>query len=133
MFQTTVCFIPWTHQHIIEMRSVLLITLPVALIIFINLTSANDSQDENNESSVIKAFQIKSVLMNKMSSSLAPRLGSYRLCISKALNWVLSLRECSDREEKGEEEVQLIRALDYDCHSGGSAVQCWFEALWVLG
>ena len=35
--------------------------------------------------------------------------------------------------KKGEEEVQLIRALDYDCHSGGSAVQCWFEALWVLG
>ena len=34
--------------------------------------------------------------------------------------------------KKGEEEVQLIRALDYDCHSGGSAVQCWFEALWVL-
>ena len=75
---TTVCFIPWTHQHIIEMRSVLLITLPVALIIFINLTSADDSQAGQKQwiILVIKAFQIKSVLITKMSSSF---IGSYRL------------------------------------------------------
>ena len=38
------------------MRSILLISLPVALFIFINLTSAENSQNNDIESSVMKEF-----------------------------------------------------------------------------
>ena len=82
MLQTTVCFIPWNHQHLIEMRSFIIVLLPVALFILINGTSANKSQD--SESSVMKAIWIFCCL--------------YLMCLFKPdLVWSTSSEKCEKK------------------------------------